>query len=64
MYGQQFDGVIAAAANMPAPGEKGIYTAEMFLTDFPQFTKKSCRSKRKMFHKKKALCRPPCWNCL
>lgn len=41
MYGQQFDGVIAAAANMPAPGERGTYTAELFVTDFPQFTKKA-----------------------
>ena len=41
MYGQQFDGVIAAAANMPAPGERGTYTAELFITDFPQFTKKA-----------------------
>lgn len=40
MYGQQFDGVIAAAANMPASGERGTYTAELFLLDFPQFTKR------------------------
>lgn len=26
------------AANIPAPGEAGNYTAEMFLQDFPQFT--------------------------
>lgn len=40
MYGQQFDGVIAAAANMPASGERGTYTTELFLSDFPQFTKR------------------------
>lgn len=28
-----------AAANVPQPGEQGSYTAEMFLEDFPQFTK-------------------------
>lgn len=35
----QFNGVIAAAANMPASGEKGNYTEGLFLTDFPQFAK-------------------------
>lgn len=39
MY-EQFHGLISAAANMPQPGELGTYTKEMFLTDFPQFTKK------------------------
>lgn len=39
MY-EQFHGLISAAANMPQPGELGTYTEEMFLTDFPQFTKK------------------------
>lgn len=29
----------ALAANIPQPGEKGNYTAEMFQTDFPQFFK-------------------------
>lgn len=28
----------AAAANVPQPGEKGDYTAELFYKDFPQFT--------------------------
>ena len=37
---EQFHGLISAAANMPQPGELGTYTKEMFLTDFPQFTKK------------------------
>ena len=37
---EQFHGLISAAANMPQPGEIGSYTKEMFLTDFPQFTKK------------------------
>ena len=31
-------GVKAAAANLPLDGEKGTYTQEMFLADFPQFT--------------------------
>lgn len=31
----------AAAANVPQPGECGEYTAEMFLTDFPQFLQTS-----------------------
>lgn len=39
MFGQ-FDGLIEAAANMPQDGEAGTYTAEMFLADFPQFSKK------------------------
>lgn len=29
----------AIAANIPQPGEKGNYTAEMFQTDYPQFFK-------------------------
>ena len=33
-----FDEVKATAANLPGNGEKGNYTAEMFLVDFPQFT--------------------------
>lgn len=37
---EQFHGLISAAANMPQPSEVGAYTKEMFLTDFPQFTKK------------------------
>ena len=55
MYGQQFDGVIAAAANLPAPGEKGIYTAEMFLTDFPQFTKKVMPTEEEEVPQKESL---------
>lgn len=39
MDGQQFNGVIAAAANMPAPGERGTYTRQVFGEDFPQFLK-------------------------
>lgn len=39
MDGSQFNGVIATAANMPALGEKGMYTPLMFLNDFPQFKK-------------------------
>ena len=39
MY-EQFHGLISAAANMPKPGELGTYTKDMFLIDFPQFTKK------------------------
>lgn len=39
MY-EQFHGLISAAANMPQPGELGGYTKDLFLTDFPQFTKK------------------------
>lgn len=39
MNGAQFNGVIAAAANMPAPGDVGTYTKDMFLGDFPQFKK-------------------------
>lgn len=31
----------AVAANIPQPGEHGAYTADMFLEDFPQFTKKA-----------------------
>ena len=37
---EQFHGLISAAANMPQSGEQGAYAKEMFLTDFPQFTKK------------------------
>ena len=37
---EQFHGLISAAANMPQPGELGTYTKDLFLTDFPQFTKK------------------------
>lgn len=39
MYGRQFNGVAAAAANMPPSGEAGTYTKGMFLEDFPQFSK-------------------------
>ena len=39
MDGTQFNGVIAAAANIPANNENGIYTVEMFMEDFPQFSK-------------------------
>ena len=39
MDGAQFNGVIATAANIPANGETGTYTVEMFLEDFPQFSK-------------------------
>lgn len=39
MY-ERFHGLISAAANMPQPGELGTYTKDLFLTDFPQFTKK------------------------
>lgn len=35
----QFNGVIGAAANVPASGEAGSYTAEIFLEDFPQFSR-------------------------
>ena len=37
MDGAQFNGVIDTAANIPANGETGTYTEEMFLEDFPQF---------------------------
>lgn len=37
---EQFHGLISAAANMPQPGKLGTYTKDLFLTDFPQFTKK------------------------
>jgi len=33
-----FEAVRQRAANIPREGEKGTYTKEMFLTDFPQFT--------------------------
>ena len=39
MDGRQFHGVAAAAANTPAFGEAGSYTAGMFLEDFPQFAR-------------------------
>ncbi len=39
MDGAQFNGVIAAAANVPSVGESGTYTVGMFLEDFPQFSK-------------------------
>lgn len=32
-----FQAARAAAANIPQPGERGDYTAEMFQADFPQF---------------------------
>lgn len=32
-----FQGAKSVAANVPQPGERGEYTAEMFRTDFPQF---------------------------
>lgn len=35
-----FQGAKAVAANIPQPGEKGNYTAEMFQADFPQFFSK------------------------
>ncbi len=34
-----FQDAKAEAANVPQPGEKGIYTIEMFQEDFPQFFK-------------------------
>lgn len=34
-----FMGAKSVAANVPQPGERGDYTAEMFQIDFPQFTK-------------------------
>ncbi|HBI63022.1 MAG TPA: DUF4054 domain-containing protein [Lachnospiraceae bacterium] len=34
-----FAAVKTVAANVPQPGECGNYTAEIFLEDFPQFTK-------------------------
>lgn len=45
MHGGQFNGVVAAAANIPASGGKGNYTKELFLKDFPQFTKSGVESK-------------------
>lgn len=38
MCGQQFKGVIGAAANITESAEVGAYTAELFLSDFLQFT--------------------------
>lgn len=35
-----FTGARSTAANVPQPGERGEYTAEMFRKDFPQFTKR------------------------
>lgn len=32
-----FQGAKSVAANVPQPGERGNYTAEMFQADFPQF---------------------------
>jgi len=48
MYNDQFTGVIALAANMPASGEIGTYTKEMFLSDFPQFTKSGAEMKESL----------------
>lgn len=48
MYGEQFTGVIAAAANMPVSGEAGDYKKEMFLKDFPQFTQMGAESKKSL----------------
>lgn len=45
MDGLQFNGVIAAAANVPSSGEAGTYTAEMFLEDFPQFSRSGTDSR-------------------
>lgn len=39
MYGEQFNGVIETAANMPVSGEAGSYTEALFLEDFPQFVR-------------------------
>ena len=36
--GALFQSAKAAAANVPQPGERGSYTADMFREDFPQFT--------------------------
>lgn len=35
----RFEAARRAAAGMPYPGERGEYTAELFLADFPQFTR-------------------------
>lgn len=32
-----FDGMKLAAADIPSAGERGLYTADMFQQDFPQF---------------------------
>lgn len=48
MDGRQFDGVIAAAANMQASGEAGTYTTEMFLEDFPQFARAGMEPKESL----------------
>lgn len=37
--GPQFIAAKLAAANVPMPGERGDYTADMFREDHPQFTK-------------------------
>ena len=37
--GPRFTAAKLAAANVPMPGERGGYTAEMFREDHPQFTK-------------------------
>lgn len=44
----QFNGLISEAANMPLPGEAGNYTAEIFLTDFPQFTRSGAETKESL----------------
>lgn len=36
---EPFNGLKASAANIPLSNEKGTYTKEIFLNDFPQFTK-------------------------
>lgn len=38
---EPFNSLKASAANIPLSGEKGTYTKDIFLTDFPQFTKMS-----------------------
>lgn len=48
MCGSQFNGVIASAANMPAPGERGTYTKDMFGSDFPQFTEAGSEPKKSL----------------
>lgn len=44
----QFNGLISAASNMPAAGESGTYTPEMFLQDFPQFTRSGSETKESL----------------
>ena len=48
MDGAQFNGVIDTAANIPANGETGTYTEEMFLEDFPQFSKVGMRPRESL----------------